>query len=209
MAQELDLLELAAAWWSEGRRVALATVVATWGPSPCPLGSQLLVDDAGWFMGSVSGGCIEGEVVRRARKVIETGAPELLEFGMANEDVWSLGLSCGGRIEVFVEPVDRRKSSVLSSILGAKSAKLPVALLTQLSTGEQIVVGAASVPEEAGFDPAAIMRSRELLAAERNERFDSASGPVFIQAFNTPCQLILVGARAHRAVIGTPRQSRG
>jgi xanthine dehydrogenase accessory factor len=194
MAQELDLLEWAAAWRSEGRRVALATVVATWGPSPCPPGSQLVVDEAGRFMGSVSGGCIEGEVVRRAREVIETGAPELLEFGMANEDVWSVGLSCGGRIEVLVEPVDRRKSDILSSILGARRAKLPVALLTLLPTGEQIVVGPASAPEDAGIDPAAIMRSRELLAEERNERFDSASGPVFIQVFTPPFRLILVGA---------------
>ncbi|MCI0429278.1 MAG: XdhC family protein [Rhodospirillales bacterium] len=106
LAHELDLLELAAAWRSEGRRVALATVVATWGSSPCPPGSQLLADDARRFMGSVSGGCIEGEVVRRALGVIETGEPELLDFGVADEDAWSVGLSCGGRIQVFVEPVE-------------------------------------------------------------------------------------------------------
>ena len=91
MEHELDLLELAAAWRSEGRRVALATVVAIWGSSPCPPGSQLLADDSGRFMGSVSGGCIEGEVVRRALEVIETDEPELLEFGIANEDAWSVG----------------------------------------------------------------------------------------------------------------------
>jgi xanthine/CO dehydrogenase XdhC/CoxF family maturation factor len=106
MAHELDLLELAAAWRNEGRRVALATVVATWGSSPRPPGSQLLADDSGRFMGSVSGGCIEGEVMRRALEVIETGEPELLEFGIANEDAWSVGLSCGGRLQVFVEPVE-------------------------------------------------------------------------------------------------------
>ena len=76
MAHELDLLELAAAWRSEGRRVALATVVATWGSSPRPPGSQLLADDSGRFMGSVSGGCIEREVMRRAQEVIETGEME-------------------------------------------------------------------------------------------------------------------------------------
>ena len=98
MVHELDLLELAVAWRSEGRRVALATVVATWGSSPRPPGSQLLADDSGRFMGSVSGGCIEGEVVRRALGVIETGEPELLEFGIADEDAWSVGLSCGGAL---------------------------------------------------------------------------------------------------------------
>ncbi|MGH8656089.1 MAG: XdhC family protein [Gammaproteobacteria bacterium] len=106
MAHEQDVLELAAAWRNEGRRVALATVVATWGSSPCPLGSQLLADDAGRFMGTVSGGCIEGEVVRRALEVIETGEPALLNFGIVNEDAWSVGLSCGGRIQIFVEPVE-------------------------------------------------------------------------------------------------------
>ncbi|MGH8659034.1 MAG: XdhC family protein [Gammaproteobacteria bacterium] len=106
MAQEPDLLELAAAWRSEGRRVALATVVATWGSSPRPPGSQLLADDSGRFMGSVSGGCIEGEVMRRALQVIESGQSELLEFGVANEDAWSVGLSCGGRVQIYVEPIE-------------------------------------------------------------------------------------------------------
>ena len=80
MVHELDLLELAAAWRCEGRRVALATVVATWGSSPRPPGSQLLADDSGRFMGSVSGGCIEGEVLRPRLGVIETGEPVLLDF---------------------------------------------------------------------------------------------------------------------------------
>jgi xanthine dehydrogenase accessory factor len=86
------------------------------------------------------------------------------------------------------------KSDVLSAILRAKRAKVPVALLTQLRTGEQIVVGAVSAPEDTEIDPAAITRSRELLAEDRSERFDSASGPVFIQVFNPPFKLILVGA---------------
>ncbi len=194
MGHEMDLLELAATWRSEGRRGALATVVAAWGSSPRPPGSQLLADDTGRFMGSVSGGCIEGEVVRRALEVIETGAPELLEFGVTNEDAWSVGLSCGGRIQVFVEPVDPMKSDILSAILRATRAKVPVALLTQLLTGEQIVVGLASVSYDTEIDPAAITRSQELLAEDRSERFISASGPVFIQVFNPPFKLILVGA---------------
>ncbi|MGH6783118.1 MAG: XdhC family protein [Sphingomicrobium sp.] len=190
----MDLLELAAAWRSEGRRGALATVVATWGSSPRPPGSQLLADDSGRFMGSVSGGCIEGEVVRRALEVLETGVPALLDFGIANENAWSVGLSCGGRIQVFIEPVSRMKSNVLSGILEAKRAKVPIALLTELRSGEQIVVGPASMSCDTEIDPAAIRRSRELLAEDRSQRFDSVSGPVFIQVFNPPFKLILVGA---------------
>ncbi len=190
----LDVLELAAAWRSQGRRGALATVVATWGSSPRPPGSQLLADDSGRFMGSVSGGCIEGEVVRRALEVIETGIPALLDFGISNEDAWSVGLSCGGRIQVFVEPLSRMKFDVLAGILEAKRAKVPIALLTELRSGEQIVVGPLSESQDAEIDPAAIRRSRELLAEDRSERFDAASGPVFIQVFNPPFKLILVGA---------------
>jgi xanthine/CO dehydrogenase XdhC/CoxF family maturation factor len=101
----MELLELAAQWRAEGRGVALATVVATWGSSPRPPGSQLVVDDRGRFDGSVSGGCIESEVLRKAAEVIASGRPELLEFGVSNDQAWSVGLSCGGRVEVFVEPL--------------------------------------------------------------------------------------------------------
>ncbi len=101
-----DILETAAAWRAEGRRVALATVVATWGSSPRPAGSQLAVDDTGRMAGSVSGGCIEGAVVHEARAVMENGRPRVLEFGVSNDQAWAAGLSCGGTVRVFVERVE-------------------------------------------------------------------------------------------------------
>ncbi len=97
------ILDRAAAWAAAGRGVALATVVKTWGSSPRAVGSQLVVDDAGAFEGSVSGGCIEGAVVMEARRTIEDGAPRLLDFGVSDEEDWDVGLACGGSIEVFVE----------------------------------------------------------------------------------------------------------
>lgn len=100
-----DVLSTAAEWLADGRSVALATVVTTWGSSPRPAGSQLVVDDAGNFLGSVSGGCVEGAVITEAREVMNTGEPVLLEFGVTNDEAWSVGLACGGRIEVFVEAV--------------------------------------------------------------------------------------------------------
>ncbi len=102
-----DVLDAARAWLDEGREVALATVVATWGSSPRPTGSQLLVDGDGAFVGSVSGGCIEGAVVREAIEVMAAGAPRLLEFGVSDEQAWEVGLACGGKVEVFVEPLQR------------------------------------------------------------------------------------------------------
>jgi xanthine/CO dehydrogenase XdhC/CoxF family maturation factor len=99
-----DMLETALAWQSEGRKLAIATVVQTWGSAPQPTGSQLVIDDEGNFLGSVSGGCVEGEVITQAIDIIESGKPKLLEFGVADETAWRVGLACGGRIRIFVEP---------------------------------------------------------------------------------------------------------
>ncbi len=100
-----DVLETARLWLEQGRRVALATVVSTWGSSPRPVGSQCAIDDQGNFTGSVSGGCVEGAVITRARQVIEDGQPTMLEFGVSNDEAWEVGLACGGRIEVRVEAI--------------------------------------------------------------------------------------------------------
>lgn len=100
-----DVLEQAAAWRDAGRGVALATVVSTWGSSPRPAGSTLVVDEQGRFVGSVSGGCVEGAVVREARQVIETGEPRVLEFGVSDEQAWQVGLACGGQVRIYVERV--------------------------------------------------------------------------------------------------------
>ena len=97
-----DVLEQAARWRADGRAVALATVVRTWGSSPRPAGSQLAVSDEGAFAGSVSGGCIEGAVIREALDVMGDGRPRLLEFGVTSEMAWEVGLACGGQMQVFV-----------------------------------------------------------------------------------------------------------
>ena len=101
-----DPLTVAQAWREAGRAVALATVVETWGSAPRPVGAHLVIDGDGNFEGSVSGGCVEGAVVAEALEVIETGKATTLEFGVADETAWRVGLSCGGRICVYVEPVD-------------------------------------------------------------------------------------------------------
>jgi xanthine/CO dehydrogenase XdhC/CoxF family maturation factor len=99
------VLEQAARWLEEGRRVALATVIDTWGSAPQPVGSQLAIDHDGGFIGSVSGGCVEGAVVVEALDVIESGMPKTLSFGVADETAWRVGLACGGKIRVYVEPL--------------------------------------------------------------------------------------------------------
>jgi xanthine/CO dehydrogenase XdhC/CoxF family maturation factor len=101
--QDGDLLKTAEDWRKAGREVAMATVVETWGSAPRPVGSNLVIDGEGNFEGSVSGGCVEGEVVTEALDVLESGKPKILEFGVADATAWRVGLSCGGTIRVFVE----------------------------------------------------------------------------------------------------------
>ena len=106
MSDTAEILEQAARWREAGKGVALATVVNTWGSSPRPLGSKLAVDSDGAFVGSVSGGCVEGAVVTEALETIRDGKPRLLDFGVSNEEAWEVGLACGGKIEIFVERVE-------------------------------------------------------------------------------------------------------
>jgi xanthine/CO dehydrogenase XdhC/CoxF family maturation factor len=106
LATDTDILKAAEDWRNSGRAVALATVVETWGSAPRPVGSNLVIDAEGNFLGSVSGGCVEGAVVAEALDVIESGKPKMLEFGVADETAWQVGLSCGGTIRVFVEKVE-------------------------------------------------------------------------------------------------------
>jgi xanthine/CO dehydrogenase XdhC/CoxF family maturation factor len=106
VTDETRLLAQALAWREAGQRVALATVVSTWGSAPRPAGSLLVCNEAGQFAGSVSGGCVEVAVIEAAREVMQYGAPKLLEFGVSDELAFSVGLACGGRIRVWLEALE-------------------------------------------------------------------------------------------------------
>lgn len=101
-----DILATALHWKQAGKDVAVATVVTTWGSAPRPVGSQLAVDGDGKFIGSVSGGCIEGAVVTEALDAIADGKPRMLDFGVSDTQAWEVGLACGGKIQVYVERLD-------------------------------------------------------------------------------------------------------
>ena len=105
-APDPDPLAMAARWRGEGRGVAVATVIATWGSSPRPVGSQLVLDEEGRFAGSVSGGCIEGAVIAQGIEAIRDRQPRILDFGVSDEQAWEVGLTCGGKVQVYVEPVE-------------------------------------------------------------------------------------------------------
>jgi xanthine/CO dehydrogenase XdhC/CoxF family maturation factor len=105
MSDREDVLTQAAIWRRGGLGVALATVVATWGSSPRPVGSKLAINENGQMIGSVSGGCVEGAVVQTALEIMRGCIPRVLEFGVTDEQAWGVGLACGGRIQIFVERI--------------------------------------------------------------------------------------------------------
>lgn len=100
-----DPLLVAQTWLRDGHCVALATVTNTWGSSPRPVGSRLVVDQDGRMIGSVSGGCVEQAVVFEAQEAIASGQAKRLSFGVSDEMAWKVGLTCGGQLDVFVEPI--------------------------------------------------------------------------------------------------------
>jgi xanthine/CO dehydrogenase XdhC/CoxF family maturation factor len=101
-----EILEDVERWREEGKKVAIATVVATRRSAPRPIGAKLAISETGELCGSVSGGCVESDVYENAREVMETGQPKLLSYGIADEEAWEVGLPCGGEIDVFVEVLD-------------------------------------------------------------------------------------------------------
>jgi len=155
-------------WTREGEDIALATVVETWGSSPRPLGSKMLVTRSGKMAGSVSNGCIEGAVFEEAQKVLKSGTPKVAAFGVADDVAFEVGLACGGHIEVFVQPLGRAHRQLVGILNRNESATLR----TNLSTGEaELVTGTPSGTELARRD-----------------------GDVFVEPFRRPAQLVIVGA---------------
>src|SRR5262245_24693409 len=146
-------IKAARSWLEECDRVVLATVVSSWGSAPVPVGGQLAVGPGERFEGSVSGGCVEAEVITEAADVLAQGRPRLLEFGVNDETAWRAGLPCGGTIKVLLEPLKReRDAAVLDRILEAQRARRPLALLTNMATGARQILEEGSVmpPEIAG-----------------------------------------------------------
>jgi xanthine dehydrogenase accessory factor len=122
------------AWHRAGRGIALATVVETWGSAPRKAGSQLIVDTERRIEGSVSGGCIEGEVIEAALTALKTGQPRLLTFAVTNETAWRVGLACGGKISVLVEGFDR-KAKALPALMAAIETRHSALMITEIESG--------------------------------------------------------------------------
>lgn len=182
-----ELAQLAA-WLESDRRAALATVVATWGSSPRAVGSHMAIRADQQFAGSVSGGCIEGEVIRTALAVIESGQPRLLQFQVANDRAWEMGLSCGGRIEVWVEAVDRDHP-----LLQQMQHSVPpqtLRRLVALPSGQQWLIGPQD-PRPETLPTALRIPLEQALTEARSLRLDDNH---FLQLYTVPARLFIIGA---------------
>jgi xanthine dehydrogenase accessory factor len=155
-------------WTRSREEVALATVIETWGSSPRPLGSKMVVTRSGKMAGSVSNGCIEGAVFEEAQKVLESGEPKVAAFGVADDVAFEVGLACGGHIEVFVQPLGPVHQQLIAMLRREEAATLR----TNLVTGEsELTQGTGSGTELARRD-----------------------GDVFIEPFRRPAHLVIIGA---------------
>jgi xanthine dehydrogenase accessory factor len=163
-----EVLSELSEWTKAGEEIALATVVETWGSSPRPLGSKMVVTRSGKMAGSVSNGCIEGAVFEEAQRVLKAGEPKVAAFGVADEVAFEVGLACGGHIEVFVQSL----GPVHEQLIAMLQRNVPATLRTNLVTGEaELNEGAPSGSELARRD-----------------------GDVFVEPFRRPAHLIIIGA---------------
>ncbi len=155
-------------WTREGEEIAIATVIETWGSSPRPLGSKMLVTRSGKMAGSVSNGCIEGAVFEEAQKVLQSGAPKIAAFGVADDVAFEVGLACGGHIEVFIQAL----SSVHRRLINMLDRNEPATLRTNLVSGEAELIK--------GTPPGSELARRD--------------GDEFVEPFRRPAHLVIVGA---------------
>jgi xanthine dehydrogenase accessory factor len=163
-----EVLEELNEWTSSGEDIALATVVDTWGSSPRPIGSKMLVTRSGKMAGSVSNGCIEGAVFEEAQKVLKSGEPKLAAFGVSDDVAFEVGLACGGHIEVYVQPLQ----GVHKQLIEMLNHNEPATLRTNMASGEtELIQGAASSTELAKRD-----------------------GDLFVEPFRRPAHLVIIGA---------------
>lgn len=196
-----ELLPYLQEWADKGHAFAIATVIQTWGSSPRPVGSTMLVSKEMEMAGSVSGGCVEGAVIREAIPLIEAGAAKRLAFGVADEDAWAVGLSCGGKIQVFTERFlafdERPEEQAAWALLREKlENNQPCILVSRLEDGQGwhsvVLPDGAAAGQPIGKDLKA-----EALRAYRERKSQSVEQQgqgYFLQVFPSRSQMLIIGA---------------
>ncbi|MGH8661034.1 MAG: XdhC family protein [Burkholderiales bacterium] len=187
------ILGTAARWRAEGRRVALATVVATWGSSPRPAGSQLAADDAGEFVGSVSGGCVESAVISEARAILKGAPARLLAFGVSDEQAWDVGLACGGKVEIFVHSL-AGQDELLGTLRRVRATRKPAVIAIDLADGRSTLFAEGEAAGDVALRTALVAEAARAQAEDRSRVVDRDGRRCFLRVFAQPPRLALVGA---------------
>ncbi len=193
-----DLLATALTWAREGRAVALATVVKTWGSAPRRPGAHMVIAEGGDFRGSVSGGCVEAAVIEEAHRVLRAGSPTTVEYGVANEEAWTVGLACGGTVRIRIEPV-LGLEAVLEGVLAARDEGRAVVVATELAGPRRALLDPARDGDHAVLagdpGPWPLEEAREALRSDRaTTATDDIPPGVFLRPHNPPVRVVVVGA---------------
>ena len=185
-----DIAGVVDRWLAGEGPLALATVVRTWGSGPRRPGARMTVDPEGRISGSVSGGCVEAQVVETAREVLASGRPRLLHFAVSDELAWGVGLACGGSLSVFVESARRE---LLARVRTGMNRRVPAALAV-VTGGDRLGESAALHHGSPGTGPAVLLEAAaDALETGRPLRSDTAIGPVFCDVIRPPESLVIVG----------------
>jgi xanthine dehydrogenase accessory factor len=190
-----DVLKAAQSWIDRDGRVALATVVGTWGSAPVPVGGQMVMAPDGRFEGSVSGGCVEGEVIAEAEDIFASGEPKTLTFGVADETAWQVGLPCGGQIKVFVERLEGEGGrQLVDRALEARTSRRGLLVKTNLRDGRHELYERV--------DERADDLVREHLRSGESELVATPDGEVFLHAMVPPARVLIIGATHIGQILG-------
>jgi xanthine dehydrogenase accessory factor len=182
-----DMLQAARSWLDTDRRIAVATVVGTWGSAPVGVGGQMVVAQDGRFEGSVSGGCVEGEVIAAAEDILASGTPKTFTFGVADETAWQVGLPCGGQIKVFVERLDKSDGlALIDRAIEARSGRRGLVVRTRLSDGQREVFERGDARADATI--------RRRFESGESELQETPDGDIFLHALVPPARIIIIGA---------------
>jgi len=225
-----DILDEVERWRESGERVAIVTVIQTWGSAPRPAGSAMALTAGGKIAGSVSGGCVEAAVVESGLRCLATGRPERLRFGVSDETAWSVGLACGGTIDLFVEPL---RDEALDAVRGAIGEGRSSAVATVVGGTEELLGRRLRVSDDGrmtgslgeGLDAAVEAQAREALAGGAPRRLEATPerpAEIFIDVLQPPPRLIVVGGvhiaiplvaiaktLGYRTVVVDPREAFG
>ena len=162
---EIDskIFDQASNWEIKGAKMALAIVLKTWGSSPRQPGSMMLIREDGHLVGSVSGGCVEGAVIVGSRQIMKENKTELMEFGVADEDAWSVGLSCGGKISVFVCPRNRIEEGLFQKLCNVKNSRESITLECDIQKGSISIINDKATESENVFNIEVTAKPRVLI----------------------------------------------